>query len=1091
MPIFTSLLLTLVASGGGPRQEADHAKRAIELAGGTCVVDSDAPDKPVIEVSFAGKPVTADKLELLSSLPTLRVLDISNCRQLANSDLSVLGSLTQLEILRADGFSNAGASDSTWRVGILMMSSYDRLASYRGGISDRALVAIGKLKNLRELSLVKTRITDEGLKALSSLESLETLDLSRTNVRSPLQLVPTTNLRELRLEFVPVSNEKLKPLANAHKLRKLSLLGCPIGDSTVERLRNHQQMTDLNLWGTQTTDDSVEPLLTLPSLERLNVANTLISVGSMARLAKLSAKLDLRQLLSAHASEPYMARLQTRNGQLTSLNLSPDYMGGEKRQEPLTDDELKLFDGFDSVTSLRLGGTAVTDDGLATIRGFTNLTYLSLSEHVTDAGLAHLRGMKSLERLEFNRSNISFAALCSLFVQGHGKDLSHVLKAGNFRGGRGDYPVIGESGLPDPAPLHQRRFFVGQQIPRMELKRGSSDLEFFDLGGASLTDQHVSELSMQPKTGALFLDDNDLTNASLRSLGSMKQLEVLWVGGKKLTGTGLRHLSELPNLHSLWITDASISDKDLAELVAFPKLFHLNLSGCDISDSAVEHLAACKELQFLIVDRGALSAGSRRQLRRARPGLYIHQSQAIVLAKLRGRKRTKRGLTQGSSRGDQTLGVGTVVPPFEARHIFGDVHFELADSVTSRISFANATDWPDTIRSINVQGITIDAKSANGLSHLKHLESLSLSRSTVAASALSVLSNRPIRHLSLYECTLMDADFGWLKNLQFAKSIGFFRVHFPNGRLPDLPKNIERLDAGQCGLHTIPSLTKQTALEEIDLSYTQVSDSEAEALTSFTSLKRVNLMSTIVSDEAVKKLKTALPNARISARPLPVAIVQEVEPLRQLSVKMRFEKDELTSVDLAKLKPEAWKAAVELLDDYPTLTQMTLGRHTTDDILLQFKHRLKITSLDVRRSSVSNTGLLPWIRSRELTTLHADRTRITDELFADPSRFHSIRRLDLSQTEVSDAVCETIRQIPNLYFLDLSGTKVTDKGLSKLTRFKNLTWMYLDGLSITDASLTAMEDLPKLQLIQFRKTNVTDAGVTEFRKRFPKARVYR
>jgi Leucine-rich repeat (LRR) protein len=50
-----------------------------------------------------------------------------------------------------------------------------------------------------------------------------------------------------------------------------------------------------------------------------------------------------------------------------------------------------------NLTTLRLGGTAVTDAGLPELAGLPNLTGLDLNNTgVTDAGLAHLAGLTSL-----------------------------------------------------------------------------------------------------------------------------------------------------------------------------------------------------------------------------------------------------------------------------------------------------------------------------------------------------------------------------------------------------------------------------------------------------------------------------------------------------------------------------------------------------------------------------------------------------------------------------------------------------------------------------------------------------------------------
>ena len=60
------------------------------------------------------------------------------------------------------------------------------------------------------------------------------------------------------------------------------------------------------------------------------------------------------------------------------------------------------------LSELNLFQTPVTDDGLAHLKGLTNLTLLNLhGTHVTSAGLAHLRPLTKLSKLDLSSTNVT------------------------------------------------------------------------------------------------------------------------------------------------------------------------------------------------------------------------------------------------------------------------------------------------------------------------------------------------------------------------------------------------------------------------------------------------------------------------------------------------------------------------------------------------------------------------------------------------------------------------------------------------------------------------------------------------------------
>jgi internalin A len=80
-----------------------------------------------------------------------------------------------------------------------------------------------------------------------------------------------------------------------------------------------------------------------------------------------------------------------------------------RASQKLNDDDLRLLHGFESLTSLNLYGTKVTDAGMKELGRLTSLLELGLSEtKITDASLKELRELKNLtERLHASTRNRS------------------------------------------------------------------------------------------------------------------------------------------------------------------------------------------------------------------------------------------------------------------------------------------------------------------------------------------------------------------------------------------------------------------------------------------------------------------------------------------------------------------------------------------------------------------------------------------------------------------------------------------------------------------------------------------------------------
>lgn len=104
--------------------------------------------------------------------------------------------------------------------------------------TDAALVHVGRLSTLKQLSLDETRITDADLAHLAGL----------------------TNLEKLWLKDTAVTNEGVKHLAGLSSLKLLSLLGTRVTDEGLVPLQGLTELEQLFLGDTRITDAGLKHL---------------------------------------------------------------------------------------------------------------------------------------------------------------------------------------------------------------------------------------------------------------------------------------------------------------------------------------------------------------------------------------------------------------------------------------------------------------------------------------------------------------------------------------------------------------------------------------------------------------------------------------------------------------------------------------------------------------------------------------------------------------------------------------------------------------------------------------------------------------
>jgi hypothetical protein len=118
------------------------------------------------------------------------------------------------------------------------------------GLTDEALVFVGKLAALKDLNLGDAQVSSAGLKSLSGLKSLARLQVGWTK---------------------DVGNEALPVLSPLSKLEYLGLGGTKVTDDGMPALAAFANLKELHLMETAVTDRGLEALAACKSLEKIQL----------------------------------------------------------------------------------------------------------------------------------------------------------------------------------------------------------------------------------------------------------------------------------------------------------------------------------------------------------------------------------------------------------------------------------------------------------------------------------------------------------------------------------------------------------------------------------------------------------------------------------------------------------------------------------------------------------------------------------------------------------------------------------------------------------------------------------------------------
>jgi internalin A len=134
----------------------------------------------------------------------------------------------------------------------------------------------------------------------------------------------------------------------------------------------------------------------------------------------------------------------------------------------------------------------------------------------------------------------------------------------------------------------------------MELK----DLESLNLSGTAVSNAGLKWLLGLQNLQRLDLSNTKITNSGMTDLAALPNLAELDLKDVRVTDAGLKELAVCKNLRRLNLQASKVTDAGLKELVRFPKLACLDLFETQVSDATLRTLHESDRLHLLFVAEG-------------------------------------------------------------------------------------------------------------------------------------------------------------------------------------------------------------------------------------------------------------------------------------------------------------------------------------------------------------------------------------------------------------------------------------------------------------------------------------------------------
>jgi Leucine-rich repeat (LRR) protein len=359
-----------------------------------------------------------------------------------------------------------------------------------GTVDDEFLKNVGKLHGLETVHVVARAapdLTPAGMAQLCTLPRLKTL--STRGVAIPRGFVASlagrTGLRHLWLPQAAVTDDEMAIIGEMTDLEYLQLDGSNVTDRGFAHVANLKKLTILDMPGVRIMD--LAPVADLVQLDLLCLApRRTTAAGSVPGAGGPPSLGPLRRLTK-----------------LTQLIL------GKTR---IDDRELAVIAGLPKLYYLKIGGSGITEAGLARIANSKSLGCLAL----TDTSIADLRPLSPL-----------LHAISSLGIEN-----SHLTDAGIE-------PLLGATRIEDLAIVGSRTTDAG-----LDHLAALTSLSSLRLGRSAITDAGLTRLNSLKSLESFSLTETELTDSAVETLAGIQALKSLNLDRSGISAAGIERLKQ-------------------------------------------------------------------------------------------------------------------------------------------------------------------------------------------------------------------------------------------------------------------------------------------------------------------------------------------------------------------------------------------------------------------------------------------------------------------------------------------------------------------------------------------------------------------
>ncbi len=519
-------------------------------------------------------------------------------------------------------------------------------------INDRQFSRFANWTGLRELGLRDCKVSSAIASDLAKLTRLKSLYLSRLPSIGDELLATVAMLPELQdfsLRRANVTDSGMSLLSRSRSLSHVLVDGVAITDEGIASLVKLPKLAALNVYAeesdegesapnpnvrTRVSDVGLEHIGKCPQLESLNIHGARVTLAGLQRLFERCPKLRFLALsrravdLGALEAARSLAHLETVRITGTILNDQDAKQLSQLRNLrqivgilQIGNEGVAQLATLQHLESLHFSGGA-NDACMPFLAKLRNLQELSImGTEVTDEGLTSLRGLSQLKRVQLIGPGLTSRCLQEV-ASWHDLNKLSLSYLDPRKDGKPEWSEIASL----PTKLRSLDFLLCPEIGDEQFKVISAlaHLESLSIrteGLKGITDAGVSHLAVAPRLKSLAIGPTSITDQGLSRLQGMESLENLDITCLA-TPAGLARFVQSKRLKRLAIRSPDLSPKDVEGFPArHPQIQQFQFEECDFSRASSEGRPDS------ILRRGSLSRRANLNALEGKPPPALHATE--------------------------------------------------------------------------------------------------------------------------------------------------------------------------------------------------------------------------------------------------------------------------------------------------------------------------------------------------------------------------------------------------------------------------------------------------------------------------------